>query len=1126
MKILFTLALCILTWSMQAKVFYQSGYEAENEPFGNWKVINRIKPGAATTAKAFSGKSSRTPGFGKGRYGRSFAHNFKPELKADKIWVSYRMYGEEPGNYFAFIMISGKTNGESDALAVYAIISHDYMAISKPKTKINTGNLLNTWHKYEYELNFKTQSFNFYLDDKLKGKNIKFYSVAKNSQKVSGISTVKLGGSGSNTKAVFYDELYVGSDRTPANLNVKMEKVEDFNESTPFLQVGKNKKAPVIDGSLADKCWQQAAAFSPMVHPAGTKSPLKTDAFISYDDNNLYLGLRGYDEHLDPVLNKLDQIIKGKKGQDIAIWKHDSIELFIVPNPNSPNEYYHLGCNLAGGSYDSHPTKGAKWNSGISSKTKFYKKFWEMEIKIPLKSFGATKSLENSRWRFNICRNKKSDKSLACWSPTFGSFHNYSKFGELSFSNKSLQIFSLNNEVFESNEGSNQLLFSVNSPNAEEIEFRNIISYQNADIVANIEKAVIKANAPKTVKDRFFIFANAGSRKSSSNYTLTYEIRDARNQLVCRSAGYTTNLKRYTPIKSNFICTTSNVIFKNFSKLIINQDSSRPMLLLLQADKKLLPEIKKVNFQITMPDYIKLAKLDSNDISSCRPNDIKEKILTQNGKKYRQITMSIDRKWLYSTLKMGVKQPYNNWTLITFTCNNNAPITKSESISYKAFVTIKGKKVSENLHKMSLQVLPTIKGGKVPAAYPVILASGPWMRVFKNMSRQERDMFLQNVKKSGCNFMSYDEHYMSKATLQQMREAGLNLYYDIPVNTPRTWRSNAFPGATEFLRKNPQYRAVSMTGKVHEENICFSVLAAPNSPYDIEMQKWITPRAKAANALMWDYEVAPTRKTSLCFCPRCMKEFASFVGVASVGPQQVVNKYHQKWLEFQSQRVAEISRKLYKCTKNANPKCKFWVYSGYQSKNTLTHYTVDWSKFTNGLDNAICGYGRPLQELNATIKAIAPKKLIAGLLMQLWWNSSYNYNRFRNSLFRRITDSNGGIIFWSDMEIDGRFWSGVADITSLIENHKEFFLNHQRGDELCQLKGMPNTNLAVLKNNRNQRLIFVFNPSGKAKKCTVTNLKVPNGAKLQDFYTSKIFESNQRAEITVPGFDVKVLVLK
>ena len=90
MKKSYFLLISVLPLAIFAQSLYQTGFEAEGEPFGNWKAGNTVTRGGATTMKAYSGKNSMSPGYGNGRYGTGKNFVFDPVLKADRLWISYR----------------------------------------------------------------------------------------------------------------------------------------------------------------------------------------------------------------------------------------------------------------------------------------------------------------------------------------------------------------------------------------------------------------------------------------------------------------------------------------------------------------------------------------------------------------------------------------------------------------------------------------------------------------------------------------------------------------------------------------------------------------------------------------------------------------------------------------------------------------------------------------------------------------------------------------------------------------------------------------------------------------------------------------------------------------------------
>ncbi|NMA19626.1 MAG: hypothetical protein GX927_03515, partial [Lentisphaerae bacterium] len=654
-----------------------------------------------------------------------------------------------------------------------------------------------------------------------------------------------------------------------------------------FMQIGRlGGTAPAVDGKLNDPCWERAAAFSPMASNMGGGNTNYTQAYAAYDNENLFIAVRAWDEELDPVKNQLHQIVKGKTGANANSWNADSIEVFVAPRQNSPDQYFQFGFNLAGG-YDAiHPQKSIQWESGVESAAQLLDHRWEMEIRIPLKALGVSGDLAGKRWFFNLCRNKHGgNQKNAVWSPTNGSFHNYSRFGEVEFVARAPRIELKEKAISSGKEGGNELNFKITSDQDQTLTFRNFVSYQNADSAVAEDSVQVRAGKTTEFRNSYFVAAGTPERKSSESFSCNYEIRDADGKLIQRSATTTFPLDRYAPLKNKFMCTTSNVIIKYFDSLHINQDSARSMQLLLQVDEKLLPKTKKVNFQVEMPEYISLFDLDAKDKTSCIPTDIKEEIIVRDGKKYRRISMDVDSKWLYTLDGIGAgpkQRRYGKWVLITFDCAKDAPLGGGEKITYASSAHIDGKTYQSPEASMSLHVLPPIKGARFPTSYLMQYDIGPWMITLSKMSYNECERFLDNLERAGVNSVSYNEYGMNKDQLKQIRNRSFSIYAYIPVNAARSYRSNAFPGAEEYLKKHPDYRAVDRNGKSHDDGICFDIVSREDSPYDEEMYTWMAPYAEEFDALLWDYEVPPAAARSFCFCERCLNAFAEYAGLQSV----------------------------------------------------------------------------------------------------------------------------------------------------------------------------------------------------------------------------------------------------
>jgi len=64
------------------------------------------------------------------------------------------------------------------------------------------------------------------------------------------------------------------------------------------VPVAKTDKPPKLDGSLSDLAWQRATSFKDFttMHPVPGKAPSQqTEVYLTYDRDNLYVGVRALD---------------------------------------------------------------------------------------------------------------------------------------------------------------------------------------------------------------------------------------------------------------------------------------------------------------------------------------------------------------------------------------------------------------------------------------------------------------------------------------------------------------------------------------------------------------------------------------------------------------------------------------------------------------------------------------------------------------------------------------------------------------------------------------------------------------------------------------------------------------
>ena len=202
-------------------------------------------------------------------------------------------------------------------------------------------------------------------------------------------------------------------------------------EPLPTAVAVKTLSPPVIDGKLNDACWNKAAKLTNFrLHTGKGPATEQTEAYLLYDDKNLYVGFRCFESEIDKLQFKSSR----------RIYKGDSVEIFLDTN-NDRTNFIHIVANARGDvCHLTRPeaTKGGEFSyedtklplPATRAKGSIEEKFWTVEIVIPLVTLKVTTDT-GSLWGINLCREHHRKKEYSCWSCTYGSFTNVSRFGYL-----------------------------------------------------------------------------------------------------------------------------------------------------------------------------------------------------------------------------------------------------------------------------------------------------------------------------------------------------------------------------------------------------------------------------------------------------------------------------------------------------------------------------------------------------------------------------------------------------------------------------------------------------------------------------------------------------------------------
>lgn len=174
--------------------------------------------------------------------------------------------------------------------------------------------------------------------------------------------------------------------------------------------------APTIDGDLDDSAWVEASQKGGKVvvdlsHDGFTITKYPRVAYIGYDENAVYVAFVIY----SPDPSKL-------VGDRSNWWENDEVEIFLEPNKGG--SYTQIGVTSA----------GAIAPEGVKASVKKDGIRLVVEVAVPYSVLGAEAPKVGDKWGLNLNGHQVADgDQWVCWNPTYGGFHNASRFATAVF---------------------------------------------------------------------------------------------------------------------------------------------------------------------------------------------------------------------------------------------------------------------------------------------------------------------------------------------------------------------------------------------------------------------------------------------------------------------------------------------------------------------------------------------------------------------------------------------------------------------------------------------------------------------------------------------------------------------
>ena len=229
--------------------------------------------------------------------------------------------------------------------------------------------------------------------------------------------------------------LIYGSSLSAYSQELQEEKVKPSTTAVAL------STAPTIDGDvLADSAWSSitpATGFSQVRPDEGRPATQKTEVFIGYTEDSLYIGVVAYDDN--PA-----GIIVADSRRDSSLDDTDSFQVIIDGLLDRQNGFV-FGTNPAGLEYDAQVTNegsgsfrgggsgfNLNWDTTWEVSAKISDIGWSAEMEIPFSALRFGSNAEQT-WGINFQRNIRRNNEIAYWSPLERQFNinRVSEAGEL-----------------------------------------------------------------------------------------------------------------------------------------------------------------------------------------------------------------------------------------------------------------------------------------------------------------------------------------------------------------------------------------------------------------------------------------------------------------------------------------------------------------------------------------------------------------------------------------------------------------------------------------------------------------------------------------------------------------------
>ena len=932
--------------------------------------------------------------------------------------------------------------------------------------------------------------------------------------------------------------------------NVKpLGKMADMQSG--FVCIGKG--TPVIDGKLEDEAWENSIELTNfLINGTSQNANEQTSVRLLWDDENIYVSFHCKEKVLNPYEDRLGDFQRkyAKHDSSDAIYKDDCVE-FLLFNPKTKGKVYDIIMSASGVFNDSLDTYDAQefwtkrdfsWESDAKTavyvNTEANNGYWNVEIAMPWSKLGG-KPEGNEPWRMTAARFEKAFKETSAYQIVPQGIHIIDTLSDIYFieSVPGIKVEKMPDFV----PGPNKITASVKT-DAPLTMFTQINFSKN---VFNEETFISKNN---TKAEHDFKLMNNGAFRFSWGLRGSADMREYYRSPMYKKEIVTTFLEANLDKASLKL---NGAAIKGKAMLHSGLNT-----LTIDAKEGAKVSLAAFGYEIPFPaGWLKDPKSSTHtlklylDTTEVWPNWRHEGISIIKGK-IQQIIL--------------VPKGFPGVVLNDYTLYLDLPegISFLGASGYYKHYQLESREIGKvnygkkTLRRYAIRVLKSIPIGKTIEGHQMIVAvvsasanfKGDETELYFHAGSAEHGIaelpskinvhLLPETKGKQPKFplriqmwsgwlQNLDDRELLKTTYRYMADMGINEATRVPEKgkVPEVKEFALFNFASwnfdiaPYLAQHPEQRRINEKGKVVATEICSTAYLEDKRFKDYlsgGLKDWHQRQHKPSHA-NWDYESRALSSYLACYCPICLKKFASQENVPEQGltPEKIKASYKKQWIHYITKRMADISGLHREIFHRELPGVTYSVYSAYQSEGAKEHYGIDWNMLADKTDLAMTGYGRKEDDLLATRAALKKTPWVIGIVCYPYDFSSRIAPYFINKawLLRSVADGTAGVLIYNFPTLDGRSFASFAAVSRIMAEHHDFFVSGIRANELLTIRGFGSSEYEVLGDGRGNYLIAIMS-FAKAPRSFKATFKLPAGKKLYEYGTDKEVQSEFSGNIS------------